>query len=156
MPQYVSQEEGEAYCRIICDTYTEVFDNQKGTFRGTEAIMYVKEGHEEIIKQIGVRKAAGVPYGLEDEYNEALDVLYEDCEPIDGHELITASQVVPVCSVKDGKKYIKRLAINYKNTINDHLEDIPHVYSTCNEQLDKLKGEYRSCIDLKWVSSKFQ
>ena len=44
---------------------------------------------------------------------------------------------------------MKRLAINYKSTINEHLEDIPHVYTSCNEQLDKLKGEYRSCIDLK-------
>ena len=26
---------------------------------------------------------------------------------------------------------------------------MPHVYSTCNEQLDKLKGQYRTCIDLK-------
>ena len=59
-----------------------------------------------------------------------------------------ASQVVPVCEVRDGKKILKRLAINYKSTINDHLQDIPHVYTSCNEQFDKLKGEYRSCIDL--------
>ena len=26
--------------------------------------------------------------------------------------------------------------------------DEPHIYSTCNEQIDKLKGEYRTCIDL--------
>ena len=49
--------------------------------------------------------------------------------PIYGHELITASQVVPVCEVKNGKKVIKSLAINYKNTINDHLADMPHVYT---------------------------
>merc|ERR1711872_246476 len=54
-----------------------------------------------------------------------------------------ASQVVPVCDVKDGKKRLKRLAINYKSTINDHLQDIPHVFTTCTEQLDKLKGEYK-------------
>ena len=77
------------------------------------------------------------------------NVLYEDCIPIDGRELITASQVVLVSELNNGKKNLKRPAINYKNTINDHLQDIPHVYSTCNEQLDKLKGEYRTCIDLK-------
>ena len=49
---------------------------------------------------------------------------------------------------KDGSKIIKRLAINYKSTINDHFQDIPHVYTSCGEQFDKLKGQYRSCIDL--------
>ena len=53
-----------------------------------------------------------------------------------------------MCEVKDGKKVIKRLVINYKSTINDHLQDIPHVYSTMSEQFDKLKGQYRTCIDL--------
>ena len=62
---------------------------------------------------------------------------------------MVASQVVPVCEFKDGKKVLKRLAINYKSTVNDHLQDIPHVSTTCNEQLDKLKGEFRLCIDLK-------
>ena len=79
----------------------------------------------------------------------ALDELYEDCTPVDGHKLLTASQIVPVCVVEDGKKKLKRLAINYKSTINDHLEDMPHVHTSCSEELDKLKGEYRSCIDLK-------
>ena len=92
--------------------------------------------------------AAKVLYGLEEEYEKALDVLYKDMVPIDGHELLTASQVVPVCEVRNGKKVLKRLAINYKSTINDHLEDMPHVYSTCDSELSKLKGQYRSCIDL--------
>jgi len=26
---------------------------------------------------------------------------------------------------------------------------MPHIYTKCTEQLDKLKGQYRSCIDLK-------
>ena len=51
--------------------------------------------------------------------------------------------------MKDGKKVLKRLAINYKNTINEHLADMPNVYTTCAEQIDKLKGEYRTCIDLE-------
>ena len=72
----------------------------------------------------------------------------EDCVPVNGQDIIVASQVVPVCEVKDGKKVIKRLAINYKSTINDHLQDIPHVYSTMSEQFDKLKGQYRTVIDL--------
>ena len=114
----------------------------------TEATIFIKEGHYDLIKKIGVRPAAKVPYGLEEEYEKALDVLYEDMVPIDGHELLTASQVVPVCEIKNGKKVLKRLAINYKSTINDHLEDMPHVYSTCDSELSKLKGQYRSCIDL--------
>ena len=61
--------------------------------------------------------------------------------------MFVASQVVPVVKIKDGKRKV-RLCINYKNTINDHLMDEPHIYSTCNEQIDKLKGEYRTCIDL--------
>ena len=49
----------------------------------------------------------------------------------------------------NGKKKLKRLAINYKSTINDHLQDIPSVFTTCSEELDKLSGQYRTCIDLK-------
>ena len=103
---------------------------------------------EELLKN-GVRPAAREPYGLEGPYNEKLDELLEDCVPIDGHEVLVASQVVPVCESKNKVKSLKRLAINYKSTINDHLEDIPHVHTSCNSELDKLKGEYRTCIDLK-------
>ena len=38
--------------------------------------------------------------------------------------------------------------INYKSTINQHLEDIPDVYTTCTDELAKVAGEYRTCIDL--------
>ena len=69
--------------------------------------------------------------------------------PIDGYEVLVASQVVTVCESKNKAKSLSRLAINYKSTINDHLEDIPHVHTSCNSELDKLKGEYRTCIDLK-------
>ena len=78
-----------------------------------------------------------------------MDELYEVCIPVDGQEIIVASQVVPVCEVKDGKKGLKRLAINYKSTINDHLQDIPHVFTSCIEQMNKIKGQFRTCIDLK-------
>ena len=114
---------------------------------GAEARMYVKPGHEEALRRVGVRPPAKVPYKVQEELEPKFDELYETCEPIDGRELFVASQVVPVTRVKDGKRHY-RLCINYKNTINDHLMDEAHVYSTCNEQLDKLKGEYRSCIDL--------
>ena len=110
--------------------------------------MLVKEGHMEKLMKVGVRPPAKIPYGLEDQYNEKLDELLQDCVPIDGKDVIVASQVVPVCEVKDGKKVIKRLAINYKSTINDHLQDIPHVYTNMDEQFNKLKGQYRSCIEL--------
>ena len=146
----ITQAEGEAICEMICNTYPEVFDNEKGYFRGTEATMFIKDGHLDKMKQKGVRPPVKVPYGLEAEYNKKLDELLEDCVPIDGSEVIIASQVVPVCtSGKDGTKKIKRLAVNYKNTVNDHLEDVYSVPTSCGEQLDKLRGEYRSCIDLK-------
>ena len=145
----ITQAEGEAFCKVICGMYPEVFDGEKGHFRGAEATMLIKEGHMKEIMKIGVRPAAKVPYGLEEEYEKALDELYEDCIPVDGQEIIVASQVVPVCDVKDGKKRLKRLAINYKSTINDHLQDIPHVFTSCTEQLDKIKGQFRTCIDLK-------
>ena len=77
-----------------------------------------------------------------------LDKLYEDLDPIDGKDIITASQIVPVIENKNGERVLKRLAINYKSTINQHLEDIPDVYTTCTDELAKVAGEYRTCIDL--------
>ena len=35
----ISQDEGEAFCKLICDTYPEVFDSKKDHFRGAEATM---------------------------------------------------------------------------------------------------------------------
>ena len=109
--------------------------------------MYIKDGHMEELMKIGARPAAREPFGLETEYNAALDDLLEDCVPIDGHDVLVASQVVPIRESKNKKKFLKRLAINYKSTINDHLEDIPHVHTSCNSELDKLKGDYLACID---------
>ena len=63
--------------------------------------------------------------------------------------MITASQVVPVIHVINGLRKLKRLAINYKSTVNDHLLDIPNVFTTCSEELNKFAGEYCMCIDLK-------
>ena len=143
-----TKEMGEAYGKLICETYPEVFNNEKGEFLKAEATILIKEGHMDKLLKVGVRPPSKIPYGLENEYNEKLDELLQDCIPIDGKDVIVASQVVPVVEVKNGKKIIKRLAINYKSTINDHLQDIPHVYSTMNEQFDKLKGQYRTCIDL--------
>ena len=97
---------------------------------------------EELLK-VGVRPPAREPYDLEEEYERALDKLYEDCIPVDSHDIFIASQIVQVCEVKNGKKRLGRLAINYKSTVNDHLQDIPHVSTTCTEQLDKLKREFR-------------
>ena len=39
----ITQEVGERYCKLICDTYPEVFDGEKGNFRGAEATMFVKK-----------------------------------------------------------------------------------------------------------------
>ena len=77
--------------------------------------------------KVGVKPPEREPYGLEDHYNAKLDELLEDFVPVNGQDIIVASQVVPVCEVKYGKNVLKRLAINYKSRINDHLQDIPHV-----------------------------
>ena len=35
----MTEEEGEAYCKVICDTHPEVFDEEKGEFIGAEATL---------------------------------------------------------------------------------------------------------------------
>ena len=55
---------------------------------------------------------------------------------------------MPVIVNKNGERFLKRLAINYKSTINEHLEDVPDIYSTCTDEFTKVKGQYRTCIDL--------
>ena len=77
-----------------------------------------------------------------------MDELLEHCTPVNGQDIFVASHIVPACEVKNGEKVLKRLAINYKSTINDHLEDIPQVPTVCNDEIDKLKGQYRSVIDM--------
>ena len=88
------------------------------------------------------------PFGLEDQYEKHLDKLYEDLDIIDGKDIITVSQIVPVIETKNGVRKLKRLAINYKSTINQHLEDVPDIFTTCSDELAKVAGEYRSCVDL--------
>ena len=39
----VTQADGEAICEMICNAYPEVFDGNKGHFRGAEATMYAKK-----------------------------------------------------------------------------------------------------------------
>ena len=150
---HISQAMGEELCKKLCGLYPSVFDGGLGLFKGAEARMHVKPGHEDALKSVGLRPCAKTAYGLQSEVDEKYDEMYDTFwVPIDGRELFVASQVVPVVNKKkkdkpDGKKNV-RLCVNYKNTINDHLLDEPHVFSTCNEQFDKLKGEYRSTIDL--------
>ena len=144
----VTQKQGEEYCRIICQQYPEVFDGKKGQFKGAQAQLYVKDGHWDKLKKTGIRPPAKVPYGLQEQYDKKLDELLQHCTPVNGQDIFVASQIVPVCEVKNGEKVLKRLAINYKSTINDHLEDIPQVPTVCNDEIDKLKGQYRSVIDM--------
>ena len=144
----VTQEEGERYCKLICDTYPEVFDGGRGCFKGAEARMHAKPGHMDDLYRVGLRPCAKVPYGIQDEMEAKWDDFYETHTSVDGRDLFVASQVVPVVRNKEGEKKKIRLCSNYKNTINEHLLDEPHVYSTCNEQLDKLRGEHRTTLDL--------
>ena len=46
---------GEAYGKFICDTYPEVFDDEKGEFLDAEATILVKESHMEKLLKVGVR-----------------------------------------------------------------------------------------------------
>ena len=36
-------------------------------YKGAEGTMYVKEGHKELLKKTGVRPAAKIPYGLDEQ-----------------------------------------------------------------------------------------
>ena len=146
----LTQEEGIAYCNLICDLYPEVFDpNTKGCFKGASAILTLKEGGLAAIQKSGPRPSNKVPYGLEEQFFTKLKKLYENLEPIDGQKLLTASQLVPVIENINGERKLRRLAINYKSTINQFLQDVPEVYTTCNEELAKCAGEFRTCVDLE-------
>ena len=125
----MTEEMGRKYCRELCNLYPEIFDGQKGHFKGVQAELFIKEGHEELLKKKGVRPPAKVPYGLIDQYNEKLDKMLENMQQVNGQDISVASQIVPVCETKDGKKTLKRLAVNYKSTINDHLEDMPEAHN---------------------------
>ena len=105
----ITQSIGEAYCKKLCAVYSEVFDGQKGSFKGADAQMILKPGGLEAIKKSGVRPPAKCPYGLEDQFDRHLDALYEDLEIIDGKDLITASQIVPVVESVDGQRVFKSL-----------------------------------------------
>merc|ERR1712082_9602 len=111
--------------------------------------MQLKPGGLEEIRKSGPRPVAKIPFGLEEQFREHLDKLYEDLDIIDGKDLITALQIVPVIETKNGVRNLKRLAINYKSTINQHLEDVPDIFTTCADELAKVPGKYRSCVDLQ-------
>ncbi|CAL4109038.1 unnamed protein product [Meganyctiphanes norvegica] len=143
----VTQEEGEALCLKVCDVYPELFDGKLGLFKGVEANLHLKPGYE---KHLRVMPPAKVPYGLEDEVNVELEKMKDTWVSVDGIGLKVASQLVSVVKNKNDKnKRSVRLCGNYKRTINDLLEDEPYQFPTCNEQLEKLKGEYYSCVDVK-------
>ena len=141
----VSQEEGEAYCKRLFDAFPGLTDGKQGTFKGVEAEIHIKPGHEQFLKVLGPAK---VPHGLKDEYEPKLDVMYETGNPVDGRGLKVATPVVPVVTQKNGKRKL-RLCLNYKRTLNDHIEDEHYVFPTCAEQLDKLKGQFYSCLDVE-------
>ena len=140
----ITQEIGEAYGNQLCDeAFSDLFDGKQGDFITAEANFEIMPGHEKFLK---VLPCAKVPYGVEDQFNEELDKLTKNCISVDGRGLKVASQIVPVVKKKDNKLKV-RLCGNYKRTINDHLLDEPFQFTSINEQLSKLKGEYYSCVD---------
>ena len=142
----VTQEEGERKCLEICKSrgFPELFDGKQGLFRGVEARIYLKEGHEQYLK---VRPTAKVPHGYKEPYKKALDKMMLTYRKVDGIGLRIASQLVPVVKPKENEIVI-RLCGNYKSTLNEHIEDELYNSPTCNEQLDKLKGEMYSVLDM--------
>ena len=107
---------------------------------GVVVKIYIKEGHEQHLE---VRPPAKVPHGLKEPYKKALDKMMSTYKKVDGIGLKIASQLVPVVKPKENEVTI-RLCGNYKSTLNEHIEDELYNSPTCNEQLDKLKGEIYS------------
>ena len=140
----ITQEEGENHCLEICKQFPEVFDGKQGLFRGVLAKIYLKEGHEKYLK---VRPAVKIPHGITEPYKKALAKMMLTYRKVDGIGLKVASQLVPVIKPKE-EEITVRLCGNYKSTLNDHIEDAPYNFPTCNEQLDKLKGEMYSVVDM--------
>ena len=68
------------------------------------------------------------------------------CIKVDGRGIKVASQVVPVTKIKEGERKV-RICGNFKTTINDHIEDKHYQFTSINEQIDKLRGEYFTCLD---------
>ena len=75
---------------------------------------------------------AKIPHGIQKEFKEKLDELMQTHIRVDGVGLQCASQLVPV--IRKGDKSTLRLCVNYKATLNDHIEDEPYKFPTCNEQ----------------------
>ena len=139
-----TREEGEAYCDRLCEeVFSDLFDGTQGELIEGEANFEIREGHDKYLK---VLPCAKVPHGIADQFNEELAKLTKNCIPVDGRGLKVASQIVPVVKKKDNKLKV-RLCGNYKRTINDHLLDEPFQFTSINEQLNKLKGEYYTCLD---------
>ena len=142
----ITQEIGEAYCKKICDeVFPELFDGGLGEFKGVTADIKIKEGHEKYLK---VMPCAKVPHGIAKPFYKELDKFAQTCSKVDGRGLKVATQLVPVVK-KKGNDIKIRLCGNYKRTINDHIEDEHHQFTSCNDQLDKLIGSHYTCLDFK-------
>ena len=93
-------------------------------------------------------KPAKVSYAAKDGYDKELDKLLETGKIVDGVNLIVASQIVPVLKMKDNEIKVRN-TINFKPTINPQIEDEPYNFPTIEEAVDKLNGEYFTCLDIK-------
>ena len=119
----VTQEEGEQHCIQICRQYPSLIDGKLGTFKEVTAKIHLKVGHEKFLRVLPPPK---VPYGLQDVFKPKLDEMMETYIPVNGIKLRCASQLVPV--LRKGDKSKLRLCVNYKSTLNDHIEDEPYVF----------------------------
>ena len=140
----ITQEIGENYCLQICDeAFSELFDGELGDFDQVEAQFEILPGHEQSLK---VFPCAKIPYGIEKEVYKELHKLAETCIPVDGRGLKVATQIIPVVK-KKGNEIKVRLVGNYKQSINSHIADEHYQFTSINDQLDKLRGEYYTCLD---------
>ena len=141
----ISQEEGAKFCKLIYEAHPALYDGKQGLIKGIKAKINLKPGAE---KHLKVMKPAKVSYAAKDGYDKELDKLLETGKIVDGVNLIVASQIVPVLKMKNNEIKVRN-TINFKPTINPWIEDEPYNFPTIEEAVDKLNGEYFTCLDIK-------
>ena len=140
-PVNPTTEDAQIFCGKIADAHGSLFDGKLGCFKGVEAKIHLKEG-----ARLKVMPVAKVPYGINDLYYKGLKKVYQEGTPVDGPGIVVTSQIVPVVKLKDEEKDL-RMCVNYQKTINEFIEDEPFDFPSPNEQIEKLKGEFYSCLD---------
>ena len=141
----VTQEVGAKYCEKIYKAHPALYDGKQGLIKGIKAKITLKPGAE---KHLKVMKPAKVGYAAKEGHREQIDKLLQTSKIVDSVGLVVASQIVPVVTMKEGKLRVRNTVI-YKPTLNPWIEDEPYNFPTIEDQIEKLDGEYFSCVDIK-------